>query len=160
MAYISSLCFHITHHPIVAPLSTLEASLRLLYAFAECGPANDPLVNSDAVRQILHALHRSDVMLHPCSNVLMAYFDVAVRYVKQTGDQELLLAAGHMAGSGIRHVNLLVRCRSAHQLLKLIEGVESKTSGSAVALLPLVISMKGEELHIAVDIKSVDRTLA
>ena len=135
-------------YPVVAPLCTLEASLRLLYAFAECGPANEPLVNSDPVRLILHALHRSDIMLHPCADVLIAYFDITVRFARQTGNEELMLAAGHMAGSGVRHGNLQVRCRSAYQLLKLIEGIESKTSGSAVAFLPLVISMKGEDLVI------------
>ena len=133
--------------------------MRLLYAFAECGSINDPIVNSDPVRQIIHVLHGSDIMLHPCPNVLMAYFDVAVRYVKQTGIEGLLLAVGHIAGSGIRHVKLQVRCRSASQLLKLIESVESKASGSVVAFLPLVISTKGEEFFANYD-ESVDRTLA
>lgn len=76
----------------------------------------------------------------------MVYFDVAVRYVRQTGDEELIMVVRNLVDRGVRHWNLQVRCRSAYQLMKIIEAVEVKATGSAAVFLPLLISLEGERM--------------
>jgi hypothetical protein len=96
--------------------------------------------------QIVSALHRSDIHRHPHPQVLLAYFDLAVRFVKLTPERDLFLAGSSIATIGLRHEDLKVRCRAAYQLLRFLEAVEGKHKGAAAAFVPLVVSFQGKVL--------------
>jgi exportin-T len=109
--------------------SDVEVALRLVFHYAEGrrpSPGARTALGDGRFREIIAALHRSDVSTHPHWAVLLLYFDVAVRYSDVLkGDPELLsLVLGSLYGNGgLRHPRSRVRCRSCYLLLRLIKAV-------------------------------------
>ena len=114
--------------PRAAPVAPLEAAIQLAYAFAECGPQYITAhVEQGAFPILINALHSTDIAKHQHSYVLLAYFDVTVRYLRIANLQSLDRIASVLTGErGLRHPDLQVRCRAAYCLLRVTEGLEPK----------------------------------
>ena len=123
-----------------APFPPLEAACRLVHAFGEgVSPAlHRQFVGEGAFPQLLQALHETDVTLHSHPQVLLAYFELCSRYVKQSTEASLCRMVGSLLTHGLRHpTHVQVRCRCAYLFLKMVEGLETK----AATLVPVVGSL-------------------
>lgn len=106
-----------------------EAALRLVYHYCEGvrpTPGLKVVMKNETFLKILVALHQSDIAAHPHREVLLLYYDVAVRYFaifeKQDDLLPPLLAA--LSGTrGLQHEHAHVRSRSCYLLLKLVKSV-------------------------------------
>jgi exportin-T len=107
----------------------VEAALRLVYHYCEGvrpSPGLKVVMKNDAFLAILAALHRSDIPTHPHREVLLLYYDVAVRYAAIFEKQRDLLPRILEALSGVRgiqHEHVRVRSRSCYLLLKLVKAL-------------------------------------
>jgi hypothetical protein len=133
-------------HSTTAPFPDVEAALRLMYSFAEQGLKNNKWVSEGTFPHILSALHNTDIAAHTHPQVLLAYYELSVRYVKYTDLQQTQCVCRHLTSvRGIRHpYHMQLRARSAYFLLKLAEAMEGKAS----ALLPHVAPFGGELLDV------------
>ena len=59
-----------------AAYALLETYLRLIYAFAECGPQYNQLVNTGYFPSLVRTLHQSDVAYHGQAQVILDYYEV------------------------------------------------------------------------------------
>ena len=106
-----------------------EAALRLVYHYCEGvrpSPGLKVVMKNDTFLAILAALHRSDISTHPHREVLLLYYDVAVRYAAIFEKQPDLLPHILEALSGVRgiqHEHVRVRSRSCYLLLKLVKAL-------------------------------------
>jgi exportin-T len=126
------LCEALSNLPV--PISTsatsdVEASLRLVYHYCEGirpPPGLKIVMKDETFRAVLVALHGSDIVSHSHREVLILYYDVAVRYYPIFLDQPELLQKvlqGMSASSGLQHSHPRVRSRSAYLLLRLVKSV-------------------------------------
>ena len=131
-------CLSSLQQPLsTSPTSDIEVALRLVYHYGEGRPAPGAksALKDAAFREIVMALHRSDVSSHPHREVLLLYYDLSVRYSSLLKDSPELLALllGSLSGSrGLQHPHERVRCRCCYLLLRLIKSVGAK------AMLPRV----------------------
>lgn len=116
-----------------------------MYAFGECGPAMSSYVTEGKFPAIVNALHETDIGRHPHAQVVLAYFEVAARYIKQCSTASVCKLVTTMLGeSGLRHSSdTHLRTRTAYLLLKVVEGLQ----GQAALLLPVVGSFSGEHIE-------------
>lgn len=126
----------------VAPYAPLEATFRLMYAYAEgIAPQQYRYYLADesaTFPKLLHELHKLDVAKHAHSQVLLSYFELCSRYVRQSTEASLCLIVSNMVMYGLRHCSdVQVRCRAAYLLLKVAEGME----GKAATLVPIIGSL-------------------
>jgi len=119
---------------IASPLSTaptrdLEASLRLVYHYCEGirpPPGLKTVMKNDTFRDVLTAIHKSDITSHPHREILMLYYDLSVRYYPILRDSPVLLPPilGSLSGtSGLQHPHPRMRSRACYLLLKLIKSI-------------------------------------
>lgn len=62
-----------------AAFPPLEAALRLVLSFSECGQKHNKLVNEGTFPALIAALHQTDVSSHPHPQVILAYYEVFLR---------------------------------------------------------------------------------
>ncbi|KAG5178377.1 armadillo-type protein [Tribonema minus] len=139
-----------------SPLSALpwpaaEAALRLLYHFSEgCASAAaaanaQALLHEGAFPQMVAALHRSDIARHPHPQVLILYFDIAVRYVKvlRGGGAELtpLVLEALCSERGLSNASRLVRARAAYNLSRLVKALAGDMVPYVEAVVPAVAAL-------------------
>ena len=107
----------------------VEAALRLVYHYCEGirpSPGLKVVMKNATFLAILTALHRSDISMHPHREVLLLYYDVAVRYAANFEKQPDLLSPilEALGGNrGIQHEHSRVRSRSCYFLLKLVKAL-------------------------------------
>ena len=120
-------------------VGALEAALQLAYAFSECGTSSAAaFVNQGAFPALINALASTDVASHSHSQVLLVYFDIAMRYTKLCLPNSIhSITAGLVTSSGMHHSDLKVRVRAAYCFLKITESLESR----AYVLLPYVAAL-------------------
>jgi len=112
-----------------APTPDLEAALRLVYHYCEGvrpPPGLKTVMEYGTFREVLVALHSSDIASHPHREVLMLYYDLAVRYypIFRDGADLLPPILAAISGSrGIQHAHPRMRSRACYLLLKLIKAV-------------------------------------
>lgn len=113
-----------------AQTSDIEVALRLVYHYAEGRRpppgAKTALKQDVSFREIIIALHQSDVTGHPHREVLLLYYDIAVRYATVLKDSPDLLTRllGALSGEhGLQHSHERVRSRCCYLLLRLVKSV-------------------------------------
>jgi exportin-T len=129
----------------------IECALRLVYHYGEGRrptPGAKSALMDGQFRQIILALHRSDVSSHPHREVIMLYYDICVRYsaiLKESPDLLTLLVGSLLSNRGLQHAHIRVRCRCCYQLLRLIKSIgamamrphiEAVVDGIQVLLFP------------------------
>lgn len=124
-----------------APFAPLEAALRLVYSFSECGPQFNTLVNEGTFPALIIAIHKTDISSHPHPQVVLAYFEICVRYIKHADSLSVRQFVTAMVDRrGLRSSNKQVRCRTSYFLFKTAEALEGKAS----TLLSVVGSIAGQ----------------
>lgn len=107
------------------PTSEMEVALRLVYHYGEGAKLKSALKDA-SFREIVMALHRSDVSSHPHREVLLLYYDLSVRYsaILKESPELLAMLLGSISGNkGLQHPHARVRCRCCYLLLRLIKSV-------------------------------------
>jgi hypothetical protein len=123
----------------------LEAALRLVHAFSECGNINLNLnpggsgakiakgggEHADTVAQfsaLVRALQETDVGSHAHGQVALAFFEVSLRYVRYLDAGAVLRLLQALLGpSGVlSRRSPHVRSRAAYFALKVVEAPESR----------------------------------
>ena len=169
LALLTTLTPLIPHFLSFSPASfaPLEAALRLVYSFSECGPQFNTLVNEGTFPSLITAIHQTDIASHPHAQVVIAYYEICVRYIRHADSASIRRFVAAMVDSrGLRHSCKQVRCRTAYFLFKTAEAMEGKAS----TLLSIVGSFAGKAWQllsphlmathtITFIITSVDRTL-
>lgn len=116
-----------------SPTPDLEGALRLVYHYGEGrrpAPGAKTALKDGPFREMVTALHRSDVASHPHREVLLLYYDVSVRYsaiLKDTPELLALFLGSISGGRGLQHPHTRVRCRCCYLLLRLVKSVGAKT---------------------------------
>lgn len=119
---------------IQAPLSSattneIEAALRLLFHYSEGirpSPGIKQVLKNQMFRDVLVALHSSDITAHPHREVLILYYDISVRYADLLKEHiELLpnLLESISGRRGLQHEHPRVRSRACYQMLKLVKAL-------------------------------------
>lgn len=117
-------------HPIsTSQTADVEVALRLVYHYCEGirpSPGLKVVMKNSAFRAILCALHRSDITSHTHREILLLYYDLAVRYATLFLEEKELLT--HLlvplsGDRGLQHEHHRVRSRSCYFLLKLVKGL-------------------------------------
>lgn len=116
--------------------------MRLVYSFSECGPQFNTLVNEGTFPALITAIHQTDIAAHPHAQVVLAYFEICVRYIRHADAQSVKRFVEAMVDRrGLRNANKQVRCRTAYFLFKTAEALEGKAS----TLLSVVGSFAGKQ---------------
>ena len=149
------LCFY--QHTLCLPISfivqcvcivsigPLEAALQLVYAFSECGPSAGEIVNRGTFPALVNALASADITSHPHPQVLLVYFDIAMRYTRLCLPASIRnIVAGIVGSGGLHHREGRVRSRAAYCFLKITESLEAR----AHAMLPYLDSITGKSLAL------------
>lgn len=109
----------------------VEAVLRLVYHYCEGlrpPPGNKTALKNHQFREVLIALHKSDITSHPHREILILYFDISVRYSEILEDMPELLPnvlSAISGNKGLQHDHPRVRSRSCYLLLKLVKALGS-----------------------------------
>jgi exportin-T len=109
----------------------VEAALRLIYHYCEGirpPPGNSTALKNHQFRNVLIALHKSDITSHPHREILILYYDIAVRYSDILQDMPELLPnvlSAISGNKGLQHDHPRVRSRSCYLLLKLVKALGS-----------------------------------
>ena len=149
---------------VQAPLSTaqtsdIEAALRLIYHYCEGvrpPPGSKAVLKNQMFRDVLVALHTSDITSHPHREILILYYDIAVRYSDILQDKPELLPnilTSISGDKGLQHQHPRVRSRSCYLLLKLVKAlgptlrpfVETAIGGILSLLSNQVLSLHPED---------------
>ena len=114
-----------------SPTPDIEVGLRLVYHYGEGRrPTGAKTALKDSgFKEIVMAVHRSDVASHPHREVLLLYYDISVRYaaILKECPELLTLFLGSLSGNrGLQHTHARVRCRCCYLLLRLIKSVGAK----------------------------------
>ena len=83
-------------------------------------------MKNDTFRDVLTAIHKSDITSHPHREILMLYYDLSVRYYPILRDSPVLLPPilSSLSGtSGLQHPHPRMRSRACYLLLKLIKSI-------------------------------------
>lgn len=114
-----------------APTSDVHATLRLLYHYCENirpPPGMKTALANETLVSLLKALHESNVVNHGHREVLIVYYDVAVRYYPVFETEPALLSkvlAALTGTTGLQHVHARVRSRCCYLLLRLVKSLAS-----------------------------------
>jgi hypothetical protein len=132
---------HAYSNIFLASFAPLEAAMRLVYSFSECGPQFNTLVNEGTFPALIAAIHQTDIAAHPHAQVVLSYFEICVRYIRHADAQSIKRFVEAMVDRrGLRNNNKQVRCRTAYFLFKTAEALEGKAS----TLLSVVGSFAGK----------------
>lgn len=124
-------------HYSTAPYPPLEAALRLVHAFSECGPAHNKLLNEGTFPQLIRALQETDIAQHRHPQVLLVYFELSHRYIKHLPRDAILRVLQALLGRrGALHQDALVRGRAAYFALKICETQEGKNANVLESVYP------------------------
>lgn len=123
-----------------APTRDIEAALRLVYHYCEGirpPPGMKVVMRNEQFRNLLVALHTSDITFHSHREVLTLYYETAVRYHPLLKEKPELLQTllGSLTDTrGLQHSHPRVRSRSCYLLLRLVKSVgTSSCSGKSKA---------------------------
>ena len=126
-------CFSSLTEPLAtAATGDIEVALRLLHHYGEGRrppPGAKTALKDTTFREVLMALHRSNVSSHPHREVLILYYDLSVRYaaiLKEMPDLLSNLLAGLSGAQGLQHVHPRVRSRCCYLLLRLTKAAGGK----------------------------------
>ncbi|KAL7465271.1 hypothetical protein ACHAXS_005598 [Conticribra weissflogii] len=126
-------CLTSLSQPLSATSSTeIEVALRLVFHFGEGrrpAPGAKTALRDGPFREIVIALHQSDIASHSHREVLLLYYDLAVRYSLLLKDMPELLSSllGALTGNrGLQHPHPRVRSRCCYFLLRLVKSVGGK----------------------------------
>lgn len=126
----------------------MEAVLRLVHAFAECGAYFSELIASGVFPQLISAIHGTDVVMHPHPQVVMAYFEICSRYARFSNASDIQkIVSGMVGAQGLRSASVQLRNRTAYLLLKLVEAIPSQVCNG---LIPAVSSFSGTVFRMIV----------
>ena len=123
--YILQCFSSLSEHFATASTGDIEVALRLLHHYGEGrrpSPGAKTALKDSAFREVLMALHRSDVSSHPHREVLILYYDLSVRYaaiLKEMPDLLSNLLTGLSGAQGLQHIHPRVRSRCCYLLLRL-----------------------------------------
>lgn len=126
------LCTTLSQVPTPLSSSTtneIEAALRLIYHYCEGirpPPGTKVVLKDPTFCEVLIALHTSDITSHPHREVLILYYDIAVRYADLLKEKPELLPniLGSISGTnGLQHPHPRVRSRCCYLLLKLVKSL-------------------------------------
>jgi hypothetical protein len=130
--YLHCLAYHmsfICDSLSTAPYPPLEAALRLVHAFSECGPGHSKLLSDGAFPALIRALHDSDVSLHAHPQVVIVYFEISHRYIRYLSKEAIQRLCQTLLGrQGVLGSNVQLRGRAAYFLLKVAESQEGKNA--------------------------------
>lgn len=116
----------------LGPFPPLEAALRLVHAFSECGPSNAKYVNEGTFPPLIAAIHSTDVAHHAHPQVLLSYFEISLRYVKLVDVNTLLGVVQSMVTVLRRPAanaeGVMIRNKCAYFIAKIAEAMEGKSS--------------------------------
>jgi exportin-T len=121
-----------------APTPDIEAALRLVYHYCEGirpPPGLKVVMRNTNFRNLLVGLHTSDITSHPHQEVLILYYDTAVRYYPLLKDQSELLqkVLEALTGNrGVQNMHPRVRFRCCYLLLRLIKSVGNSNATNSV----------------------------
>ena len=124
-----------------APTPDMEAALRLVYHYCEGirpAPGMKVVMKNEMFRNLLIAIHTSDISFHPHREVLTLYYEMAVRYYPLLRDRSDLLqkTLGSLTSpQGIQHTHPRVRSRSCYLLLRLVKSVGSSNNSAKTNVL-------------------------
>ena len=119
----------------------MEVALRLVHHFGEGrrpAPGSKTALRDAPFREIVTALHRSDVASHPHREVLLLYYDLSVRYSLVLKELPELLSGllGALTGNrGLQHPHPRVRSRCCYFLLRLVKAVGGKVMRTYVEVV-------------------------
>ncbi len=100
-----------------------------MHAFSECGPQNAKLVNEGSFPLLVQAIHQTDVASHPHPQVLLSYFEIALRYIKLVDIGTVGGIVSSLVGPhGLRNANVMMRNRSAYFVIKVVEAMDGRSS--------------------------------
>lgn len=128
----------------------LEAALQLAYAFSECGMSSDAAFASQGpFPALINALASTDVASHSHPQVLLVYFDIAMRYTKLCLPSSIhSITAGLVSSSGMHHSDQKVRVRAAYCFLRITESLDNR----AYMLLPYVAALTRKYSLVRLDL--------
>lgn len=112
-----------------APISELEASLRLVFHYCEGLSSSKSIASfceEGPFHQVIVALHQSDVAHHCHREILILYYEVVIRYVQVLKLKPDLLTnvLTCLSGTqGIQHAHERVRSRACYLLLRLVKEI-------------------------------------
>lgn len=115
-----------------SPTPDTEAALRLVFHYGEGrrpAPGAKTALKDAPFRDMVTALHRSDISSHPHPEVMLLYYDISVRYsgILKELPELLTLLLGSISGNrGLQNPYLRMRCRCCYLLLRLIKTVGPK----------------------------------
>lgn len=115
-----------------SPTCDIEVALRLVYHYGEGrrpAPGAKSALKDAPFREIVMALHRSDVCQHNHREVLLLYYDISVRYsaILKDSPESLSQLLGSLSGNrGLQHPHPRVRCRCCYLVLRLVKLVGAK----------------------------------
>ncbi|KAL7547463.1 hypothetical protein ACHAWF_010756 [Thalassiosira exigua] len=119
----------------------IEVALRLVYHYGEGrrpAPGAKTALKDSSFREMVTALHRSDVAHHPHREVLLLYYDLCVRYsaLLRESPELLTLFLGSLYGNrGLQHPHPRVRCRCCYLLLRTVKLVGAKSMKAHVEVI-------------------------
>jgi exportin-T len=120
-----------------APTPDVEAALRLVYHYCEGirpPPGMKVVMRNETFRNLLVALHTSDITFHLHREVLTLYYETAVRYHPLLKERPELLqkVLESLTGTrGLQHEHPRVRSRCCYLLLRLVKSVFVGSSNSS-----------------------------
>jgi exportin-T len=121
-----------------APTPDVEAALRLVYHYCEGirpPPGMKVVMRNETFRNLLVALHTSDITFHSHREVLALYYETAVRYHPLLKERTELLqkVLESLTGQrGLQHEHSRVRSRCCYLLLRLVKSVGSSNASNSV----------------------------
>lgn len=126
-------CFSSLPQPLATALTPdIEVALRLVHHYGEGRrppPGAKTALHDAPFREIVMALHRSNVSSHPHREVLLLYYDLSVRYaaiLKEMPDLLSNLLGGLSGAQGLQHPHARARSRCCYLLLRLVKSVGGK----------------------------------
>ncbi|KAL7487514.1 hypothetical protein ACHAW6_013104 [Cyclotella cf. meneghiniana] len=127
-------CFFSLIQPLAnSETHDIEVALRLVHHYGEGRrppPGAKTALRDGPFREVLMALHRSNVSCHAHREVLLLYYDLSVRYAAILKEfPELLsnLLGGLTGTQGLQHPHARARSRCCYLLLRLVKSVGGKT---------------------------------
>lgn len=120
-----------------APTPDIEAAISLIYQYCEGirpPPGMKVVMKNEVFRNLLAALHSSDVSQHQHREVLILYYETSVRYypiLKERPDLLQIVLQAMTGTRGLQHESQKVRSRTCYLLLRLIKSVGSTSSNAA-----------------------------
>jgi exportin-T len=124
-----------------AATQDVEVALRFVHHYGEGrrpAPGANSALKDPPFREIIMALHLSNVSSHQHREVLLLYYDLSVRYAKILKEMPDLLSnlMGALSGSqGLQHSHPRVRSRCCYLLLRMVKSAGGKAMRSYVEVV-------------------------